>query len=129
NLQSRGQYTDPDGARVSMVVIEVRNEGHFPVWYPGWSDDVTDYSVLGDRLTGAGQENYSVGVVPREWSLLMPGATANVRLPLHPNCTAYKIGLALQDWRGRELTRWSRRIDPASLTESAEPSDARESPS
>ncbi|MEM6474427.1 MAG: hypothetical protein AAF802_33145, partial [Planctomycetota bacterium] len=47
NLQSRGQYTDPDGARVSMVVIEVRNEGHFPVWYPGWSDDVTDYSVLG----------------------------------------------------------------------------------
>lgn len=129
NLQTRGQYTDPDGTLISMVVIEVRNEGHFPLWYPGWSQGVTDYAVIGERSTGAGQEKYSVGAVPREWSLLMPGATTNVRLPLHPNCTVYKIGLTLQDWRGRELTRWSRKIDPASLNESAEPSDARESPS
>ncbi|MEM8671547.1 MAG: hypothetical protein AAGG48_28765 [Planctomycetota bacterium] len=109
-VRSRENFIAYDDKQMTRLVVEVCNDGVLPVWYPGWEDMVTQYSMLVRQAPGRTPERVqSVVPIPDQpWIKLSSGDVTTLNLQFDDEAVVERIGIELIDWRDCKVMYWSK---------------------
>lgn len=103
-------YVVSDGIQVPTSVITVTNNGFFPIWYSGFDGEIRNFSwlALPSQYSSQPEGDWSSrSTSSAHWCKLSRNQSVVVEVPKSILYTEAKVGIQVQDWRGRAVDLWS----------------------
>lgn len=100
-------YTGADGIEHLCAQVTVANRGLFPIWVAGYSGRILSFAYQGNPAPGSKDNLNWTHHTPVCYTPLYRGQRATACIPRQKDYKTFKVGVQLQDWRGRTADRWS----------------------
>ena len=93
--------------------MEIRNSGFLPVWVAAYSPD-SPACVNGSLLNPDQTEVFELTASAKNWCLIAPGRSQRLK-QLYSMRPFPRIGMLVEDWRGRKVAVWNQPAIPPIL--------------